>query len=233
MQGVPARVVVGFVPGERNWLSGWRDVRLRDAHAWVEAHFAERGWVAFDATPRATLPPPGWEPAELLDALDVIWYLNIVNFDAAAQRSFFQVSTQSLGAALEETRRFGPTLLGLGTLLMLGLWMKRRWPARLRREFSPDAPAASAQFASHTYGRMLRLLARRGHARRPHETPREFLASLRSEPVEVLELAKRVTDAFCDTRYGETVLSEAEQRELDRALVQLERALRNEVPCAP
>ena len=231
MQGVPARVVVGFVPGERNWLSGWRDVRLRDAHAWVEAHFAERGWVQFDATPRGTLPPPGWEPAELFDALDVIWYLNIVNFDAAAQRSFFQVSTQSLGAALGQARRFAPTLLGLGALAALGLWVKRRWPARLRRETSPSAAAASAQFASHTYGRMLRQLARRGHARRPHETPREFLASLRNEPVAVFELVKQVSDAFCATRYGETVLSEAEQLELERALVQLEGALRNEAPC--
>ncbi len=221
MQGVPARVVVGFVPGERNWLSGWRDVRLRDAHAWVEAHFAERGWVQFDATPRATLPPPGWEPAELLDALDVIWYLNIVNFDAAAQHSFFQVSTQGLGTAVEQARRFGPMLLGLGALVTLGRWMKRRWPTRRNRTVSPSAAAASAQFASDAYGRMQRLLARRGHTRRAHETPREFLASLHGEPVGVFALAERVTAAFCATRYGERVLSAGEQRELEGALERL------------
>ena len=232
MQGIPARVVVGFVPGERNWLSGWRDVRLRDAHAWVEAHFAARGWVQFDATPRATVPPPGWEPAELFDALDVIWYLNIVNFDAAAQRSFFQVSTQSLGAALEQTRRFAPTLLGLGLVAALGLWMKRHWSGLTRREPPTDEATVSAQFASDVYGRMLRLLARHGHVRRPQETPGEFLASLRDEPTEVFALVERVTDGFCATRYGETVLSGAEQRELERALTQLEAALRNEASCA-
>ena len=223
MQGVPARVVVGFVPGERNWLSGWRDVRLRDAHAWVEAHFAGRGWVQLDATPRATLPPPGWEPAEVLDALDVIWYLNIVNFDAAAQRSFFQVSTEGLGAVVEQARRFGPMLLGLGALVTLGLWARRRWPAQLRGANSPSAAFASAQFASDAYGRLQRLLARRGHTRRAHETPREFLASLHGEPVGVFALAERVTAAFCATRYGERVLAEAEQRELEAALRLLER----------
>lgn len=232
MQGVPARVVVGFVPGERNWLSGWRDVRLRDAHAWVEAHFAERGWVQFDATPRATLPPPRWEPAELLDALDVIWYLNIVNFDAAAQRNFFQVSTQSLEAVLNQMRQFGPMLLGLGALVTLGLWLKRRWRARLRRKPAPGAAAASAHFASHTYGRMLRLLARHGHVRQPHETPREFLASLRDEPAAVVELVERVTAAFCATRYGETILSQAQVDALDETVVRLAAALRAKLPLA-
>ena len=222
MQGIPARVVVGFVPGERNWLSGWRDVRLRDAHAWVEAHFAERGWVPFDATPRATLPPPRWEPAEVLDALDVIWYLNIVNFDSAAQRGLFQLSAQTFGEAMAGARRFGPALLGLGAFVIVGLWVKRRWPARSRHAFPPNAAARSAQFASDTYGRMLRLLSRHGHARRPHETPREFLATLRSESAAVVEQVEQVTAAFCATRYGEAALSAAEQRELEAALRQLE-----------
>lgn len=230
MQGIPSRVVVGFVPGEHNWLSGWRDVRLRDAHAWVEAHFTERGWVQFDATPRSTLPPPSWEPAELLDALDVMWYLNIVNFDVTAQRNFFQVSTQGIGAALEQARRFGPTLLGLGALVALGLWAKRRWPARRNRQSSPSAAAVSAQFASDTYGRMLRLLARRGHTRRPHETPGEFLASLRNEPAPVFELAERVTAAFCVTRYGGTVLTEAEQHGTETALTRLTTELMSRNP---
>lgn len=226
MQGVPARVVVGFVPGERNWLSGWRDVRLRDAHAWVEAHFAERGWVQFDATPRATLPPPRWEPAELFDALDVIWYLNIVNFDAAAQRNFFQVSTQSFGDALDLVRKFGPLLLALVVLAALVVWLKRRWAIRIRREMRTDAAAISAQFASDNYGRMLRLLARHGFARRAHETPGEFLAGLRDQPVAVRGPAERVTTAFCTTRYGGRALSAAELAELDTDLERLPAALR-------
>ncbi len=226
MQGVPARVVVGFVPGQRHWLSGWRDVRLRDAHAWVEGHFAEHGWLAFDATPRGSLPPPGWNPAGLLDALDVIWYLNIVNYDAGMQRDFFQVSAHGLGGAWDAARKVGPFLLGFVALAAFGVWLKRRWVVRSAHESRTGAADVSARFASDTYGRMLGLLARHGRVRRPQETPGEFLATLREEPASVRVPVERVTAAFCETRYGQVTLSLAEQGEMERGLEELQEGLK-------
>lgn len=227
MQGVPARVVVGFVPGERNWLSGWRDVRLRDAHAWVEAHFAERGWVTLDATPRASLPSPGWAPTELLDALDVIWYLNIVNFDSAAQRGLAQVTSQGLGAALELARRFGVTLAGIA-LVGVFAWRLRRWRWPVGDRAPSDAAAASTRFASHSYGRMLRALAARGLHRRAHDTPQEFLAAVRTHAPQISAAARCVTDAFCATRYGGATLSEAERDDVERAVAEVGEAMREQ-----
>ena len=49
-QGVPARMVVGYGPGQRVGENEWI-VRGHDAHAWVEAYFADVGWVRFDPTP--------------------------------------------------------------------------------------------------------------------------------------------------------------------------------------
>jgi protein-glutamine gamma-glutamyltransferase len=47
--GIPARVAVGFVPGQ--YVDGeWR-VTDHDAHAWVEVWFRGYGWVPFDPTP--------------------------------------------------------------------------------------------------------------------------------------------------------------------------------------
>jgi hypothetical protein len=231
MQGIPARVVVGFVPGERNWLSGWRDVRLRDAHAWVEAHFVERGWVTLDATPRATLPPPGWAPAELLDALDVIWYLNIVNFDSAAQRGLAQATSQGLGAAMELGRRFGPALVGIAVVGALA-WRLRRWRWPAGTHAPSDAAAASTRFASHSYGRMLRALAARGLHRRAHDTPQEFLASVQERAPEVSEPVARVTNAFCATRYGGVVLTEAERDDVERAVAEVGKAVKEQALAA-
>lgn len=54
--GVPARVVVGLAPGDRNG-STWT-AREHDAHAWPELYFAGVGWVRFE--PTVGQPTPSW-----------------------------------------------------------------------------------------------------------------------------------------------------------------------------
>jgi transglutaminase-like putative cysteine protease len=49
-QGVPARIATGYIPGERDRLTGVFEVRASDAHAWVEVWFPESGWQSFDPT---------------------------------------------------------------------------------------------------------------------------------------------------------------------------------------
>lgn len=56
-QGVPARLATGYVPGERDRVSGVWKVRARDAHSWVEVWFPTTGWQAFD--PTAAVPLAG------------------------------------------------------------------------------------------------------------------------------------------------------------------------------
>jgi transglutaminase-like putative cysteine protease len=50
--GVPARVVEGFLPGQRSDHSGLEVISNTSAHAWVEVYFPGHGWVAFDPTSR-------------------------------------------------------------------------------------------------------------------------------------------------------------------------------------
>jgi transglutaminase-like putative cysteine protease len=51
MDGIPARVGVGFKPTRRaDPTSAWA-VTAADAHAWSEAYFTGIGWVSFDPTP--------------------------------------------------------------------------------------------------------------------------------------------------------------------------------------
>ena len=53
--GVPARLATGYLPGQRDRVTGVWEVRARDAHARVEVWFPATGWQAFDPTAEVPL----------------------------------------------------------------------------------------------------------------------------------------------------------------------------------
>lgn len=55
--GIPARVAVGFTPGEKQ-SDGVVNVSMRDAHAWPELYFEGVGWTRFEPTPRSGITVP-------------------------------------------------------------------------------------------------------------------------------------------------------------------------------
>ncbi|MGZ9930473.1 transglutaminase family protein [Streptomyces sp. NC-S4] len=61
--GIPARVAVGFTPGERQ-SDGSVNVSMRDAHAWPELYFEGVGWTRFEPTPRSGINIPDYSRAQ-------------------------------------------------------------------------------------------------------------------------------------------------------------------------
>ncbi len=58
MNGIPARVVVGFTSdsGRFDRAKNSTEIIDRDAHSWVEVQFAGYGWIPFDPTPGRSVP---------------------------------------------------------------------------------------------------------------------------------------------------------------------------------
>ncbi len=50
-QGIPARYVTGYTPGEQVDNTGEYGVRAVNAHAWAEVYVTGHGWIPFDPTP--------------------------------------------------------------------------------------------------------------------------------------------------------------------------------------
>jgi len=103
--GVPARLAAGYGSGTHNPVTGFYEVRAKDAHAWVEVYFPEHGWVPFDPTPGWTRDPYSGPMRRWL-------------FSGAAERvgmGGFASSASQIGAA-------GAALLGAlsGPLTVLG-----------------------------------------------------------------------------------------------------------------
>ncbi len=71
--GIPARLVVGFDPGNFNPFTGFYEVSNTDAHALTEVYFPEYGWFAFDPIPGHPLTPPGVDEDQTFSTLQQLW----------------------------------------------------------------------------------------------------------------------------------------------------------------
>ncbi len=89
-QGIPARLITGFLGGEPSALEDYFIVRQSNAHAWVEAYIPGKGWRVFEPTPPSGRPAPGsdsiWTRAlQAYDYLVFRWDRYILTFGAADQ----------------------------------------------------------------------------------------------------------------------------------------------------
>jgi transglutaminase-like putative cysteine protease len=122
-QGIPARLVTGFLGAEYSaWERAWI-VRQSNAHAWVEGFVGGQGWIAFDPTPPAGRPQ--MEPESLLtlsrqawEFITFRWDRYVISFDFYDQigllfnmRSFWDRLMRDLFAAT--TRNSPPDAAGV------------------------------------------------------------------------------------------------------------------------
>ncbi|HVF61787.1 MAG TPA: DUF3488 and transglutaminase-like domain-containing protein [Thermoanaerobaculia bacterium] len=94
-EGVPARLVTGFLGGEYNVFEGYYIVRDANAHAWVEAYLPGAGWRAFDPTPPAGRPVASAEGAfavvrQAYDFLLFRWDRYVLTFGLYDQLTIFR-----------------------------------------------------------------------------------------------------------------------------------------------
>jgi transglutaminase-like putative cysteine protease len=207
--GVPARIVTGYQGGEINPVDGYLVVRQSDAHAWVEVHLEDRGWVRVDPTAvsvpsriesglSAAIPPESAVPLLAgnldflrtlrfnLEALNNYWNQWILGYDPDRQRDMLT----RLGMRTPDWKQMTTWLFWMvaAALAVVAFTMLRRGPAT-------DPAQAEWQ-------RFCRKLARRGLSRRPAEGPLQYAQRVAGAlPGSAGDVAS-IRDLYLDLRYG-------------------------------
>ncbi|MFQ6130954.1 MAG: DUF3488 and DUF4129 domain-containing transglutaminase family protein [Armatimonadota bacterium] len=183
--GIPARLAVGFLPGEADPESDLHVVREADAHSWAEVYMAGAGWMSFD-------PTGGTAEGRL-----------------TAAAAFYQRVADWWESVGERVPLLGPnwgtrlaTLLGILALAavitwaLLTLWVHvASWAPR------PSATDARGRIV-RAYGQACLALARAGLGRAASATPLEFAAVAVPALGEAAGQMAALTDAYLASVYG-------------------------------
>jgi protein-glutamine gamma-glutamyltransferase len=219
--GIPSRVVAGFQSGVFNPMTASQVVRASDAHSWVEAWIAGKGWTTFDPTPadpRASAPGIAGRISFLLDAASEFWQDWVLSYDLerqAALASRMQESSRKLRFPwLPDAGEWWPAntvsvwgvvgalviLVGLAMVVVLFGPTWARWWRERQRVQRARRGEGQASDATLLYQRMLAMLARRGFQKPPWLTPAEFARVLPASEVAVV--VEELTSAYNAFRFG-------------------------------
>lgn len=240
--GVPARLVTGFLATEWNEYGNYYLVRQRDAHAWVEVHLPNSGWVTMDPTPAIseTVGDSQWfAVSRVIDTLRLRWNRFFVQYNAADQlavvRGLKEGTTvvrdrawSSLSSLLAPAGDFAGKLLsrvvegnvrltvGFLSFIALGLglviWLVQRKPWNRWR--SSGTSQCEHAVIAQIYRNVLQQIARYGIVKAEHTTPREFLLVVGNQWAAAGESVSTITELYCRGRFGKAILT---QQEIDLA----------------
>lgn len=184
LSGVPARLAIGYAPGDYDETTDTHIVTELSAHSWPELYFPGAGWVRFEPTPAQAVPErtelalgDGELPEERFAAGPVDLETGMAELQASAA-----VNT----AARQRQAVVGWALVALNGLLLIswvtGWWLDRRWML---------VPLGVAPEAAGGFQRLARWGARLGRPLRAGDTPREYAAALEETVAHIAGRAPR------------------------------------------
>ncbi len=208
--GIPARLVVGFAPGQFNPFTGYYLVHNTDAYAMTEVYFGDYGWFAFDPIPGHDLFPPSieeynafgvvkqfWDwvasclPSPITGFLKNIWDLIIVKMAILISKLWQFFSGGIIGFLTGIIALLAVSLMGYLGFNQVKKWLKKRRLAKL----SPEM---------RLYQQMLSFLEEKIYPKHPAQTPLEYaLKSFEYYEKEQAEIILEISQAYVSWHYGD------------------------------
>ncbi len=206
--GIPTRYINGFVIQERSLSRDYYVVRLKHAHAWIEAFIPGHGWLPFDPTPPDALssaddPTTFWKAFAENMQHKIRRFFNL--FRGSPREILAKISAAVRELFQDETYLRGALFLVISVLL-IGLL------SRVLRFRKRPKPSPGEGWERSTLTPLLEsiedLLPASERRLGPHETLREWRGRLNSTdalPDDSLELLTRFVQLFEQCRYSITM----------------------------
>jgi transglutaminase-like putative cysteine protease len=192
IDGLPARVVVGFLPGQGIGADAW-EITGQDVHAWPQVYFPGVGWSDYEPTPGTPTPLtfpktkkpsttvtstlPGGQGVSTTTLPTNLRMHNHLPGGPTHQRSGRRGTIGARSTRGPGGGGFSSGDLALGFLALAGLWVLAVPTARVltghRRRLDPSRGVLSS------WREVVRVLAAAGYHRRRTETYSEFAQRVR------------------------------------------------------
>ncbi|HEY9627201.1 MAG TPA: DUF3488 and DUF4129 domain-containing transglutaminase family protein [Coleofasciculaceae cyanobacterium] len=203
--GIPARLVMGFAPGEFNPFTGYYVVKNTDAYAMTEVYFHKYGWFTFDAIPGHELIPPSVEESQAFGILKQFWSWVaswLPSPVTGVLNQLFELIGRVIGGLIALfTQGWLGILTGLGALTGLSFlgWLgSQAWQSWRNRRWLAQLPPMEA-----VYQQMLQELASQGFRKPAHLTPLEYAQEYGDRhPPEWTGTIAEISQAYVTWRYG-------------------------------
>lgn len=206
--GIPARLAVGFGPGEFNPFTGLYVVRNIDAFALTEVYFPEYGWFSFDPIPGHPLIPPsisdyqsfsvlrqfwdwvaGWLPSPVKNALTAIGAFIMTVLVRSLIRLWQWISSGWTGFFIGSILAIAISFFLWVLFKQWQQWRRQRWLSKLHP-------------MERIYQQYLDILREAGYSKHPAQTPQEYAESLRGKYGSETNVIDRIPQAYVQWRYG-------------------------------
>ncbi|MFO0602714.1 MAG: transglutaminaseTgpA domain-containing protein [Polyangiales bacterium] len=207
--GVPTRVAGGYRVGERHPYAGYRVVREKNAHAWVEA-WVDGAWRTYDATPAGALPYN--EP-----------------HDGPRWRAQLDLALLRLKALRAWAAGEGVVPLSVAAVVLLVAWLAWRvWRYR-DRDAASSAGRGALDRALPCLDALDAALAGRGLPRAPGETLDRYAGRVAASELAARGEAAEALRRYAALRYG----AEGDEGEVAAAMLRAARSVGEGGPARP
>ncbi len=186
--GVPARVAIGYLPGEFDEASGILIVRAKDYHAWSEVYFPQYGWIAFEPTPPARFQEDLVSPGDTHGDDYGLFPEGPIDIAGEGGSSGGTTPSSAQGGASQPYIIFGVSLLMLAAVIVIYLRLQR-----FRQE---------VKSATQVYAKMCSMASLVRAGPQPYETPLEYCHRLAAVLPLQTEAIGMIVQAYAETRFS-------------------------------